>query len=220
LIERLRQAGPLRKYIYKPRLDLNNISFLPNHCYGHSLSPGVRALRKSTVGAALPTKEETMIRTLTFAAVSAAVLLLSPIAFAQQTGGTADEAKAMLIKAVAAVKADKAKALDTFNKGEGGFLDRDLYVFCADLTSNKQTTNGNPNAKALIGTDLREAKDANGKAFGAEILDGMKKPEGVVTEIHYVFPKPGPDKTPVPKVSLVTKVSDDLGCGVGYYKQQ
>jgi hypothetical protein len=33
-----------------------------------------------------------------------------------------------------------------------------------------------------------------------------------------MFPRPGADKTPVPKVSLVTKVSDDLGCGVGYYK--
>jgi hypothetical protein len=55
----------------------------------------MRALRKPTVGAALPTKEETMIRTLMFAAVSAAALLLSPIAFAQQTGGTADEAKAI-----------------------------------------------------------------------------------------------------------------------------
>jgi hypothetical protein len=71
-----------------------------------------------------------MLRTLTIAVASATVLALSPIAFAQQTGGTADEAKAMLMKAVAAVKADKAKALDMFNKGEGGFLDRDLYVFC------------------------------------------------------------------------------------------
>jgi hypothetical protein len=32
----------------------------------------------------------------------------------------------MLVKAVAALKEDKAKALDTFNKGEGGFKDRDL----------------------------------------------------------------------------------------------
>jgi hypothetical protein len=40
----------------------------------------------------------------------------------------------MLDKAVAAVKADKAKALDMFNKGEGGFLDRDLYVFCANVS--------------------------------------------------------------------------------------
>jgi hypothetical protein len=30
--------------------------------------------------------------------------------------------------------------------------------------------------------------------------------------------RPGPDKTPVQKVSFVTRVGD-LGCGVGYYKQ-
>jgi len=40
----------------------------------------------------------------------------------------------MLNKAVAAVQEDKAKALDMFNKGEGGFKDRDLYVFCANAS--------------------------------------------------------------------------------------
>jgi hypothetical protein len=65
-----------------------------------------------------------MFRTLTIAVTSAAVLVFSPPAFAQQTGGTADEAKAMLMKAVATAKADKAKALDMFNRGEGGFLGR------------------------------------------------------------------------------------------------
>jgi hypothetical protein len=34
--------------------------------------------------------------------------------------GTSEEAKAMLNKAVAAVKEDKTKALDMFNAGEGG----------------------------------------------------------------------------------------------------
>ena len=48
--------------------------------------------------------------------------------------GTPEEAKAMLEKAVAAVKQDKAKALDMFNKGEGGFKDRDLYVSCANAS--------------------------------------------------------------------------------------
>ena len=33
-------------------------------------------------------------------------------------------------KAVATVKADKAKALNEFNNGTGGFLQGDLYVFC------------------------------------------------------------------------------------------
>ena len=50
-----------------------------------------------------------MLRTSTIAAVSAAALLFSPTAFAQQTGGTAEEAKAMLVKAVAAVKRIRAK---------------------------------------------------------------------------------------------------------------
>jgi hypothetical protein len=63
-----------------------------------------------------------MICALMIAAASAAFLALSPTAFAQQTGGNPDEAKAMLMKAVAAVKADKAKALEMFNKGEDGFL--------------------------------------------------------------------------------------------------
>ena len=40
--------------------------------------------------------------------------------------GTPEEAKALLDRAIAAVKEDKTKALDLFNKGEGGFKNRDL----------------------------------------------------------------------------------------------
>ena len=52
---------------------------------------------------------------------------------------TSEEARAMLEKAVAAIKKDKAKALDMFNKGEGGFKDRDLYVFCANASDGIMT---------------------------------------------------------------------------------
>ena len=72
-----------------------------------------------------------MIRRLMMAALPAAALTLSAAAFAQQGHGTAQEAKAMLDKVVAAVKADKTKALDMFNKGEGGFAD--LYPFCLNI---------------------------------------------------------------------------------------
>ena len=159
-----------------------------------------------------------MMHKLMIAAASAALLALSTNAFAQQSGGTAEEAKAMLMKAVAAVKADKAKALEMFNSGEGGFRDRDLYVFCNNLSDAKVVAVGNPNAKQLIGTDAGTAKDFTGKVFGAEIYAAMQKPEGEITEVSYMFPRPGADNTPVQKVSLVTRVSDDLGCGVGYYK--
>jgi hypothetical protein len=48
---------------------------------------------------------------------------------AWQLAAGAGMPKAMLLKAVAALKADKAKTLDLINEGEGGgFFDRDLYV--------------------------------------------------------------------------------------------
>jgi signal transduction histidine kinase len=151
-----------------------------------------------------------------FIIAAASVLALASTALAQQ-GGTAAEARAMLLKAVAAVKADKAKALDEFNKGEGGFLQGDLYVFCANASDGKVVALANPNAKNLIGQDQRSLKDSTGKPFGEELYAAAQKPEGQITEVSYMFPRPGPDKTPVPKVSLITRV-DDLGCGVGYYK--
>jgi hypothetical protein len=166
--------------------------------------------------------EEIMNRRTTLAlalALLSSAVGLSGAALAQQKSqyGTADEAKAMLLKAVAAVKADKTKALDMFAKGEGGFLDRDLYPFCFNINDGKVLPFANPNAKQLFGQDERTFKDANGKAFGQEFYDAVQKPEGPITEVSYLFPKPGADKTPVPKTTFMTRVGD-LGCGVGYYK--
>jgi hypothetical protein len=156
-----------------------------------------------------------MVRTFMIAVACSGVLAISPAAFAEQQGPA--EAKAMLLKAVAAVKADKVKALDMFNKGEGGFLDRDLYPFCANTSDGKFVAIGNPNAKQLIGQDMRTLKDSTGKSFGLEQFAAAQKPDGELTEVNYVFPRPGADPTPVPKVSFTTKVGD-LVCGVGYYK--
>jgi hypothetical protein len=159
-----------------------------------------------------------MIRTLAIAAVSTSVLALSPIVFAQQPSpfGTSEEAKAMLLKAVAAVKADKAKALDMFANGDGGFKDRDLYPFCFNISDGKINPFANPNA-TNFGQDVRTQKDVNGKAWGVEFYAAAQKPEGQITAVDYMFPKPGADKTPVAKESFITKVGD-LGCGVGFYK--
>ena len=147
-----------------------------------------------------------MFRSFIVCAASAAVITLSATAFAQQDHGTADEAKAMLLKAVAALKADKAKTLDLINKGEGGFLDRDLYVFCANVSDGKTVAIGNPNAKQVMGVDTRTIKDVNGKPFGEELYAAYQKPEGQITEVSYMWVRPGPDKTPVPKMSFATKV--------------
>jgi hypothetical protein len=60
-----------------------------------------------------------MFRKLVIGALGAMAVLFSTMAFAQ---GTAADAKAMLEKTVAAIKADKAKTLDQINKGENGFV--------------------------------------------------------------------------------------------------
>ena len=107
-----------------------------------------------------------MLRALIIGAVSAAaVALATGTSFAQQSQlGTAAEAKALLEKAVAAVKADKAKALDMFAKGDGGFKDRDLYPFCFNITDGKIHPYANPNGKNF-GQDVRIQKDVTGKLF-------------------------------------------------------
>jgi len=147
-------------------------------------------------------------------AVSAAALTLSSATFAQQ-GGTPQEARAMLDKAIAAVKEDQAVAIAMFIKGEGGFLDRDLYPFCFRIADGKLLAS----PKAVpAGTDIRSLKDSNGNGYGPAIYAAAQKPEGEITEVpSYMFPKPGTLSPTFEKVSFVTKVGD-LGCGVGYYK--
>ena len=123
--------------------------------------------------------------------------------------GTAAEAKAMLEKAVAAVKANKADALAKFTKGEGGFKDRDLYPFCGGPDGN---FTAHP---SLVGKSLKELKDKQGKALGAEIYANAK--EGAIGEVSYMWVRPGTTEPLVQKVSYFTKVGDQV-CAVGYYK--
>ena len=73
-----------------------------------------------------------MLRNL--ALVMVAFSLSAAASAATSQYGTADEAKAMLDRAIAAVKENEAKALDMFNKGQGGFKDGDLYVLCANAS--------------------------------------------------------------------------------------
>ena len=143
-----------------------------------------------------------------------AVLAFSGAALAQQ-GGTEQEARAMLDKAIAAVKADQVVAIIKFTKGEDGFLDRDLYPFCFRISDAK--TLATPKA-VKAGTDVRTLKDNKGEAYGEALYAAAQKPEGQITEIKpYMFPKPGTTEPLFPKISFVTKVGE-LGCGVGYYK--
>src|SRR6202166_4324277 len=100
-----------------------------------------------------------MFRKLVIGALGAMAVFFSTTAFAQ---GTAADARAMLEKTVAAIKADKAKTLDEINKGENGFLAGDIYPFCFNLSDGLLVAIGNPNVKGLLCKDARTFKDPTG----------------------------------------------------------
>ena len=108
-----------------------------------------------------------------------------------------------------AVRADKSSALARFDSPNGGFKDRDLYVFCFDRRSGTILA-GQP---ATRGRDVRAFKDPTGKAFGQEMFANVKDGD-VITEA-YLFPKPN-STVPVAKESFIEGFGD-VACGVGYY---
>jgi signal transduction histidine kinase len=124
--------------------------------------------------------------------------------------GSKEDARAMLQRAVAAVKENKAEALAKFNKGEGGFKDRDLYVFCANASDGVLTAH-----PYLKGENLKEIVGKKGFPLGQEIM--QKATEGEIKEVSYWWPRPGSEE-PLEKHTFFTRVGDQ-NCGVGYYKQ-
>src|SRR5262249_32206132 len=137
---------PKRPLVQVPMLTFDQPCSSLSSCLCEILS--TRAARGADVGAS-----EHMI-----GAVSA--LTLSTAAFAQQGP---QEARAMLDKAIAAVKADPVVAIAMFIKGEGGVRDRDLYPFCFRIADGK--TLASPKA-VPAGTDVRSLKDATGNSYG------------------------------------------------------
>jgi len=152
-----------------------------------------------------------MKRSVLAAASTLALLWNAGLASAQS--GTAAEARAMLDRAVAALKANEATALSAFNdKNNKQFREGDLYVFCINMSDGTLTAHPNP---ALLGKDLRVRK-RNDDPYGQRIHDALKGSGGGVVTVTYSDPKPG-TTVPVPKESFLARVGDQ-GCGVGYYK--
>jgi hypothetical protein len=82
----------------------------------------------------------------------------------------------MLERAVAAVKEDKAKGLAMFNKGEGGFKDCDLYVWCANSSDGIITAQPYGDK----GKKLRDIEGMHGGRFGETIMQNAT--EGTIQE--------------------------------------
>lgn len=149
------------------------------------------------------------------AALAALVLGWSPtLGIAQQQLGTAEEARAMLDRAMAALKSNEVAALSKFNDlNNKQFHDRDLYVFCFNMSDGKVTSYSAP---FLIGADVRTLTLVN-DPIGQRAYDTVRNvSEGKIAILQYEFPKPGTTQ-PATKLSFETRIGDQ-GCGVTYYE--
>ena len=142
--------------------------------------------------------------------ITALILSVAPVNGQQL--GTVEQARAMLDRAIGALKSNEAAALSEFNDPNNKqFHEGDLYVFCYNISDGKITVYESP---ALLNVDIRTLAlkdDPIGKRVYVQ-----SAPEGSLVTIDYKLPKPGTTE-PVPKQTLETRIGNQ-GCGVTYYK--
>jgi hypothetical protein len=138
-------------------------------------------------------------------------IMLTAASAIAQSFGSAEEARAMLDRAVVALKSDEAKALREFNDADNKeFHDRDLYVSCFNIADGKFTAA----PSAMLGTDIRTF-NVGDDPIGQKAFDAVQgTPEGNVVTMDFNFPKAG---KPAVKESLEARVGNH-GCGVSFYK--
>jgi cytochrome c len=152
-------------------------------------------------------------------ALTATAVLLwtaaAPGAPAAPQFGTADEARAMLEGAVAALKDNQATALKAFNDEKNKqFRNRDLYIYCFNVGDGKFTAY---QSAMLLGVNVRELKLPPDDPVGQRAYDAIHDtPEGDFVTLEYQMTKPG-TKQPATKQFLETRIGNQ-GCGVTYFK--
>ena len=144
-----------------------------------------------------------------------ALLAVAPaLARADAAHGTADEAKAMVERAVAMFQKDGAeKAFAAINDpATKDFHDRDLYVFVRSMDGNTVAHGAN---KGMIGHTSLDLKDADGKLYNKEMIDLANSKGSGWVDYRWVNPV---DKKIEQKSSYIQKVGDYV-VGAGFYKQ-
>lgn len=144
-----------------------------------------------------------------------AILLMASVsvAFAQDKG-TASEAQALVKKAVAFMKeVGKEKAIAEFNNPKGKFIVKDLYVWA---TAMDGTNLSHPYTPALVGKNMINLKDADGKLFVKERIE-IAKAKGMGS-IEYRWVNQQTKKVEKKEAYFEVVPGMDLFVNCGYYK--
>ena len=135
------------------------------------------------------------------------------LSFAAVAGdmATPDQAKALSQKAQAAVNdMGSEKAFVVFAEADGGFQDKDLYVFCLDMEGVMLSHAKKPE---LVGKNLLDFNKYGDHLF-KDMIAAASGGEGWV---DYKWPYPGTDEIRE-KTSYVMTNDEGFFCGVGAYK--
>jgi signal transduction histidine kinase len=144
-------------------------------------------------------------------ALFAALSLASTVGHAAGNA-TKDEATAMVKKGVAFIKANgKDKGYTEVSNKQGQFNDRDLYLVVYGLDGVVRAHGAN---EKMVGKNLIELKDVDGKAFVKERVD-LANAKGTFWQ-DYKFTNPVTKKIE-PKSAYCEKLDDTVVCG-GIYK--
>jgi signal transduction histidine kinase len=144
--------------------------------------------------------------------ILAATACVATAAHAAEDRAKPEEAKAMLTKAVAHIKAagrDKAYA-DFMVKGSA-WIDRDLYITVYDMTGKTLVHGANPR---LVGKDNINLQDANGKFHIKERLEMAKTKGKGQQDFDFLNPM---TKQIEPKLMFFERL-DDIVIACGAYK--
>jgi len=127
-------------------------------------------------------------------------------------GTEADEAKAMVEKASALIKTEgMEKALAEIGNPKGQFVKGEMYVFAYDLTA---TMVAHPMNSKLVGKNLMDVPDAEGKLFRKEIIE-LAKTKGAGW-VDYKYKNPTTNQVES-KTTYIQKEGDIVLC-CGIYK--
>lgn len=152
-----------------------------------------------------------MIRKWPLTWTTAIALTVSALALAANAA-TPEQAKAFSEKAAAYIKqVGEEAAFAEFTRRDGSFVDGELYVFCYDRDGNNMAHGGNP---AFVGKNLLHIKDPDGREPNFLIVrKGFDEGEGWVD-----FKWPNPVTKRIQDKSAYVIHTNDVVCGVGYYK--
>lgn len=125
---------------------------------------------------------------------------------------TAKEAEAMVVKAVAALKANRTKTLEEITAKDAKWIDRDLYPVVYDTNGSVHAHGQN---EKMVGKDLIDFKDPDGKLYVRERVD-LAKSKGKFWQ-DYKFTDPISKKV-LPKQAYCERSGEDIVCA-GIYKR-